>query len=412
MFTLTEIKYQLFRNRGRVVLLILVAAVLLGSMAFYLGNIETTRQAIAGLPEALPVAAHVTSTSGANITGITISQSSLEKFSAAAVHDLCYTADGTGFLEPESWEKRAMGYSGDTRVTGANCVEAVPGLKGESITFAAGYDGDFLQGTEALCILNGDFAQLHGLAVGEEISIPISNLSHGMMGDAQIPLWGASSDPSRLIPQVLKIVGTYPTAEGLVADMIVPVRWMQQTGAAAGVEIVYSSCGGILDDPLRLNDFKASMTTAFLSPQESSQDDYGGIALTLEDETFIKTVNELQDNLASFQRFLPTFFALVIGIATLVLFLALRSARHDIAIANSLGRTKLGSAGVYFLTILLTDLAGCAIALPLMVLGAGIGLLPALGILGLFLLCSAAGTVLALLFLLRFDPLELLTKVD
>ena len=43
MFLLTEIKYRLLRARGRTALLLCVAALLVGSLAFYLGNIQSNR---------------------------------------------------------------------------------------------------------------------------------------------------------------------------------------------------------------------------------------------------------------------------------------------------------------------------------------------------------------------------------
>lgn len=42
MFILTQIGYQIFRNKGRSALAICAAALLYGTMAFYMGNIRST----------------------------------------------------------------------------------------------------------------------------------------------------------------------------------------------------------------------------------------------------------------------------------------------------------------------------------------------------------------------------------
>ena len=99
-------------------------------------------------------------------------------------------------------------------------------------------------------------------------------------------------------------------------------------------------------------------------------------------------------------------------VSALVVFLVLRSSRHELAIASSLGRPKVQSALARLLAVLALDLLGCIIALPIMVGAAGITLPTALLIGGLFLACGLVGSMVALALLLRFDTLTLLTKVD
>ncbi len=60
MFIWKEAGYQLFRNRGRTVLLCCVSAVLCGCVAFYLGNIEANRKALDNLNESTPAVLHLT----------------------------------------------------------------------------------------------------------------------------------------------------------------------------------------------------------------------------------------------------------------------------------------------------------------------------------------------------------------
>lgn len=99
-------------------------------------------------------------------------------------------------------------------------------------------------------------------------------------------------------------------------------------------------------------------------------------------------------------------------IIALITFLSLRSYRRDIAIASSLGRPKLLNAAVPFFSTLIVQALGCFLALS--VIGLTVGMAPSLAgiIMCTFMLCAAAGTALAILFLFRFDTLALLTKTD
>ena len=82
------------------------------------------------------------------------------------------------------------------------------------------------------------------------------------------------------------------------------------------------------------------------------------------------------------------------------------------AIASSLGRPKLLNAASHFFGALLAEGIGCVLAFPVMRLLIGIPIGASLSIMGMYLLCACVGTALALLALLRFDALALLTKVD
>ena len=110
--------------------------------------------------------------------------------------------------------------------------------------------------------------------------------------------------------------------------------------------------------------------------------------------------------------FLAPFFALVIVLVTLVTFLLLRSTRRDMAISLSLGRPKILSGCACFFGMLIANVCGCAVAVPILLCTAGLAPGQILTICGLYLASSCVGVLLALILLLRFDALELLTKID
>lgn len=405
MFSFTEMRYQLFRNRIRCVLLMLVAALLMGSMAFYLGNIQSNRQALNNLSDTMPVTARIVDLSGSSYSQINIETDMLDKFLGTRVHDAVYTIDAEGLLTQESRD-RGLGYIGDTLITGANTLQAVTGLKEENITFAPGYDGSFLESSDPKCLISAGYAKQYGFEIGDTVALPVCSIAYNDYGTAIMSLGLEPMDE-----QEIEVVGTFSASSGM-KDMIVPVGWLRKLSDAADKGVLYSSCSGVLDDAMDMNAYKEELVKLFLEPFPEAQDHYSGIAVSVEDELFIKTAGELRENLASFESFLLPFFFMAVSLAALATFLILRSSRQDIAIAASLGRTKLQSGLIHFGAVLLTDLIGCVIALPIMLLATDIGIVQILIILAQFLLVSALSAVLALVCLLRFDTLALLTKVD
>lgn len=405
MFWQTEIKYQLVRNKNKSVLMVCVAALLAGCMAFYLGNIQSNRTALKNLAENVPVKVWVTGRNGANRSNISIDEAHFEALMNTGVHDALYTSSAAGALE-ESARLSEPFLGGDTRVTGTNDIRAVPGLSEETLSFAQGWDGSFLSGAEPVCAVHEKYAAAHNLKIGDEITLPLYGIRYASLGVA----YEAIGDVS------LKVIGTYrdPVEGGRYPpDMCVPVAWLKDASEKNGVVFFYDSFHAVLDDPLNLNSFKENLPKiGFMEIFKDAQNTITGDAISVEDELFIKTAGELQKNLAVFRSFLIPFFGLIIGLVTLVTFLVLRSSRRDMAIAASLGQSKFHIGLVHFLGILLMDFIGCVIALPVMYFVAGIAAGQIVVVLGLFLLCACVGTAAALMCLLRFDTLALLTKID
>ena len=402
MFLLTEVRYQLFRNKGRSILMVCVALLLLGAMAFYLGNIQSNQAALRDLAEHIPVTVRITSRDGSKQNSLNIDTAHFDGLSGAGVHHILCSSSAAGAYETDT--RMETGFNGgDTTVIGANRFEALD-ISEDAISYAGGYNAALFEGEENLCVVYEGYAQKHNIAVGDEIAMPFYLLSWHS-GDVA---W------SELGEATLRVAGTYsvqtpfePTA------LYVPVRWLRKTAEQANVPFIYNNFSAELDDPMKLGEFKEQLPKlGFMDPFEDARDRYTGDAVSVEDELFLKTAIKLRGNIRVFQTFLIPFFLLSVLLSALATFLLLRSGRRDIALARSLGRPKAVSGTVHFLSVLFADLIGCLLALPIILLGAGLSLAQAAAVAGIFLLCSAVGTVLALFLLLRFDALALLTKVD
>lgn len=398
MFLLTEVKHQLFRNRGRTALSVCIAALLAMCMAFYVGNIGASEAALQSLSDSVPVTVRITSRNGAKTAGLNIEAKPFDHLTEAGVHDVRCTAVAAGAFSPEV-RAQEMFLGGDTTVRAGNSLEALE-LSADDLHFADGQSAAFLSGDSAQCVISEDYAERTGLHPGDTLSLELYTVRQSMNGTIYQMIGDAA----------LEIIGTHSAPGG--ADVILPVRYLRAEAETAGVSFLYDSCSALVDDSTHLKDFKAEMQKYFMDINPSAEDPNAGDALSVEDELFVKTASRLRQNIALFQSMLVPFFALIIGLVVLTTFLTMRSTRRDMAIARSLGVSKWRCAAPNFIGTVLLDMLGCAVTLPILSVVLHIPALSTLVIFGLFTLCAALGTAAALLCLLRFDTLTLLTQVD
>lgn len=397
MLMSVQVKYQL-RSRGRSVLVLCIAALLAACMAFYVGNIGVNKAALQSLSDSVPVTVRITSRNGAKTAGLNIEAKPFDHLTEAGVHDVRCTAVAAGAFSPEV-RAQEMFLGGDTIVRAGNSLEALE-LSADNLHFADGQSAAFLSGDSAQCVIGEDYAERTGLHPGDTLSLEIYTVRQSMNGTIYRMIGNAA----------LEIIGTHSAPGG--ADVILPVNFLRTEAETAGVSFLYDSCSALVDDSTHLKDFKAEMQKYFMDINLSAEDPNAGDALSVEDELFVKTASRLRQNIALFQSMLVPFFALIIGLVVLTTFLTMRSTRRDMAIARSLGVSKWRCAAPNFISTVLLDMLGCAVILPILSAALHIPTLSALVIFGLFTLCVALGTAAALLCLLRFDTLTLLTQVD
>lgn len=392
-----QVKYQL-RSRGRSVLVLCIAALLAACMAFYVGNIGVNKAALQSLSDSVPVTVRITSRNGAKTAGLNIEAKPFDHLTEAGVHDVRCTVVAAGAFSPEV-RAQEMFLGGDTIVRAGNSLEALE-LSADNLHFADGQSAAFLSGDSAQCVIGEDYAERTGLHPGDTLSLEIYTVRQSMNGTIYQMIGDAA----------LEIIGTHSAPGG--ADVILPVNFLRTEAETAGVSFLYDSCSALVDDSTHLKDFKAEMQKYFMDINPSAEDPNAGDALSVEDELFVKTASRLRQNIALFQSMLVPFFALIIGLVVLTTFLTMRSTRRDMAIARSLGVSKWRCAAPNFISTVLLDMLGCAVILPILSAALHIPALSAHAIFGLFTLCAALGTAAALLCLLRFDTLTLLTQVD
>lgn len=402
MFIFQETIWQLFRNVSRTLLLLLASALLAGCMAFYLGNIRMNEESLNQLARSTDVRVSVTNASGETTSGLNIDPKRCDAFqNNPYLRDFRLDAVAKGaYSETERMNEQFMG--GDADIVGLNCLQATWMPDGKFI-YADGYDESFLLTDRALCLVDETFAEENGIDIGDEVTLPVFFRQYSQ---------GLSVDYTPMGEQTLTVIG-FSSSKVYPLTFIVPVQWLRVAAESQGLPFTYSGCSGYMKDPRQINEFKSGIEEmSFLPPNPEAQDQWSGIAIVVDDEQYINTAEELGRNIVVFRKFLIPFFALVIGTVILAIFLVMRGSQKDIAIACSLGRSKILSAFASFLASFVSETVGCLLIFPIMILGAKLSCAGAGLICGAFLLCACVGNVIGLALILRFDMITLLTMAE
>lgn len=401
MLTLSETIWQLMRNKGRTVILVLASAMLAGCVAFYLSNITANEEAIDRLAETIPVSVNVANPQGDRTYGLNINEHRYENFlSSPYLEDFHYHIYGEGAYSEEA--RQLEPFQKDCNVNAISDLGCLWMPDGE-FTYSEGYDETMFQSDEAVCLVETMFAERYDIEVGDEVTFPIYTLSYDLYKDIIYTSLGE---------QTLKVVGTSHSSQN-PKEFLVPVNWMRNLMESQGVEVNYNEMWAALKDPRQINAFKESIKDInFLEPNPESMMDFTGAVITVDDEQFVTSAETLGQTVVLFKRFQVPFFVLVFGMIVLAIFLIMRGSRRVMAISVSLGRPRFLCALGCFLAAFLAELLGCALVLPAMVLLAGLSMEGALMICGAFLLCACLGDIVALALILRFDAFTLLTAAE
>ena len=384
MLTLQETLWQLARNKGRSLILLLASAMLAGCVAFYMSNITANEEAIERLAQTLPVEVRVTNPSASQDWRININEHRHGNLlSSPYLTGFTYSIDAAGEYTEEAKEAvDSLFNECETKaVNSLDCIRA-PDSK---FTYMDGYDETMFQTDQPVGLIGTNFIERYGVQVGDEISL----------GE-----------------QTVKIVGTYESNMEN-KDLLVPVGWLAGVVRNQGAKVNYNQMGAYLKDPRQISVFKESIQElGFLEPAPATYEDYTGAALVVDDEQYITSAETLGQTVVLFRRFQIPFFALAMCMIVLAIFLIMRGSRRVIAISISLGRPRFLCAAGCFLAAFIAEFAGCALVFPAMILMAGLSIKGALMICVTFLLCACAGDAVALLLLLRFNAFKLLTAAE
>ena len=379
---------------------------------FFSGLLVNLQQ-MEALSEAIPIEARISNLNGTMSSGMMIQERVIQALEDSGyVTDLQYTSEIAAVMGEVSGDEAAKMERGDITFPlglGVNRSEALTGAPAEGFTFAEGAGSELLTGTESVCVIREQEMEELGLAVGDSIRVTLFSVTYP--GD------NAMKNYNRLGVYELRIVGSFriPVSEiaTRAAQMIFPVKWQREIQEQAGSTFFADSARFRVAKPLDLNAFKAEMDEVGLLPVISeANSSQHGIALTVNDETFIKTATRLRENITLTQILMPFIVVIVGFLGFVVSYLLLQSRRPEIAIMRSLGVSRRNCFGMLLfesaILVISGSLAGVIVASFLVdmdtVLGLGVGIS--------FFVVYMAGTAVALKMLGKFSVMQLLTALD
>ena len=401
MFFLREVGYHVTRARGKTVLSFLMAASLLCSLVGYLGSAYASRQTLQQLGEAVPVTLQVTNKNASHTTNLQIGEKQFQGLFDLGIREVHCTEVGWGVAPQETFDpdKGQLG----TQMLGVSSGATLE-QEGMYPTFLSGWEESCLEGQEALCLLEETWAEEHGLSQGGELTLSCYTLAY--KPDGVFPQYVPVGE------QVLEVAGTFQGSDPR-GDIAVPVRWIWEAQRKAGAAPMCDSFQATVADPLSLNEFKGALLDLGLGEVNvTSPEKFYGNAVIFYDQQYIESAEQLLQNIATLETYLPAFALLVAVLLIVGTFYLVRSERRTMAIAVSLGRPRWKCGATYFVSSTLVSLLGGAAAALSMGAVTGLPWDQMARACGLFLGCVAVGVTVGIALVLRFSVLSMLSQKE
>ncbi|MDE6214560.1 MAG: hypothetical protein K2M70_13980 [Lachnospiraceae bacterium] len=409
MFAIRLIARNVSRHKYKSILHILIGVLTVLILDIYAGNMDSTGEQLAKLPEVLEVPAKISVLNGSLTEGMTIREDRMMGVRESEyVKDPVFTVRmkfGLGSFTVEEY-KDNLNYYG----MGINAVAGVPGMKREDITFLEGVDESVLETTQKVCILDADLMEKSGLRLGEDVMLTIFYYRYALEG-SEIFIEPLTTDTYRIVGQVE--IEDY-RGGWVPPEAILPLDCVREAYHDQDIPFFADSGSFVVKDPFQLNALKEQMRydVTFLPVITRAEYRYDGNALTIMDETFIRSAEALQGNLSLLRGMLPFIVAIVIFIGYLCSYLSLQSRQEEYALMRSLGTGRGKSFFLLFGETALVAAGACLLGsfTALIFFGTKAEVLALAG--ALFFLAFLAGTAAALLALYRLSVMEMLSKND
>lgn len=407
MFLVKNMVRSIRRGRYKSLLSVLICTVITLLLCLYMGNLENSRQMLRDLPKALPVTASVSNLSGSMDAGLQISEERLDGIlqSEYAEHPLVSVRLMAGFGEFDirDWAENLTMYGG-----GINDVDAVEGLNETDISLMEGAGTDFLQSDRMECMIQKDILEEKGLKVGDTVTLTTYYYWYWDYGE---PRSSPLDVGEYTIVGTMENVGSYLGV--LPANILLPFQTVRESYARAEIPFYADSCKFTINNPLELNAFKEQMgELQFLPVSATAEYSFDGNALTVRDDTFIRSAERTKESISLLEGFLPFVFLVVLFAGYLTSYLFTQNRRAEYALMRSVGVGRGKAYSVFLGEYLILSLGG-SLAGGLMARGFAAAEMRDCAVsMGIFLGCYLCGTAAALAMMGRLSIMEVLTRND
>lgn len=407
-FFIRQTARSIARHKYRSILHILIGMLTVLILDIYAGNMDSTKNQLAHLSEVLEVSARISSLNGSMRECLAIREERMMGVRESEyVKDPAFTVRlkfGFGEFTVET-AKDAVTYLNHYG-RGMNTVEAVSGMEREDMTFLEGVDESVLETTQKVCLMDEALMEEEGLQRGDDVMLTLFYY--------RCALEGSEVFIEPLVTDTYKIVGSMRLGKyqgnWMPPEAILPLDCVREAYHSRGLDFFADSGSFAVKDPFQLNALKAQMydEIKFLPVITRAEFRYDGNALTIMDESFIRSAETLQKNLALLKGMLPFVVAIMIFIGYLCSYLSLQGRREEYAVMRSLGTGAYRSFFLFFgetaLVAALSCLGGSLMAA--FCFGTTAGVLALSG--ASFFLSFLGGTAAALLLLQRLCVMEVL----
>lgn len=357
------------RHRVKSVLTVLMDILVVLLLHTYLTNISNHEEQLRMLPEAIPVQAYITTMDGSRQAGIFVPdkvvQGLLDSSYVEALHLNVRLKAGIDRVIPGQWETLNL------YLAGANCLEAaVRDLEEADVTWNAGEDSSFLQGTEAKCIVSRALFEERGWKLGEKITL--CQYYYYRKDEKSTELYADPLDTTVYeIAGYADLYGKWSAGGANVTpDVLVPFQLIRDSHARQKIPFYADAVSFRVSDALKLNEFKQEMKELGLQNRNplSKERTLNGMALTVNDAAFIDTANHLRQVIDTVRAFFPFLMALIAGVGYLVTLLLLNSRKKEAALLRSIGLGRWRCFRIFFMEQLLLAVSGIVLGSVLSVL--------------------------------------------
>ena len=408
-FFMRQTVRNIARHGKKSILHFLIGVLTVLILDVYSGNMDSTERQLANLPATITVTERISTLNGSQKEGMTIREDRVMGVRESEyVKDPVFTVRlkfGFGAFTVEEYKENLNHYG-----MGMNAPEGVSGMKREEITFLPGVDESILETAQKACILDAALMEERGLHLGDDVMLTLFYYRYAPEG-SEIFI-----EP--LITDTYQIVGSMQIGDfrgnWVPPEVILPFDYMREAYHSQGIEFFADSGFFVVKDPFRLNALKAQMydEVKFLPVVTRAKFRSDGNALTIMDESFIRSAQTLSKNLALLRGMFPFLVVIVIFIGYLCSYLSLQSRREEYALMRSLGTGRGRSFFLLFWETAFVAAGACLLGS----LAAWVFLHPAVSVLALsgamFFLAFLSGATMAVLSIHRLSVMEMLTKKD
>lgn len=337
MFCLKTAFLNIKRYKQKSMLVVLISMLVAFFAFIYINNIQSSQHELDTLPQSLPITARIENQNGTQLVGLEIGESMINAINDSGyVKDLYYSVQlAANFSNVPNEKDKAK----EIYIRAVNDINAIPNNKDLNIQLNGSVNVDFLRGNDAKCIADDVWMQKKDLSVGDSIDINMYALEYDP---------GTNTFTLKALGKCsLLIVGSM--SSGGYEDILCPSGWAKEKHTEAGVNFYMDSAVFTVRDSMNLNAFKAAMKKCYLMPVDRlAEAKVYGDALSVQDETFIKTAARLKSDIAVLYAFAPIVFIVIALVGYALSYLLMQARRAEVVLMRSLGTSRGKCVAIMF----------------------------------------------------------------